>query len=64
MTLEQIRTAREMRMMKRLRQTSTNPTLSGEPSTVTSLTVYDDGQWKDVFVPGIDDPDDTELYIY
>jgi hypothetical protein len=64
MTLEQMRTAREMRMMKRLRGQIPNPIPSSGAVSVTSLKVLVEGEWVSVFVPGIDDPDDTELYIY
>jgi hypothetical protein len=64
MTLEQMRTAREMRMLKQSRSTYGKQPSTYGSMTVTSLQVKVAGVWTPVFVPGIDDPDDTGLYIY
>lgn len=64
MTLEQMRVSREMRMLKRSRSAiSKQPATSGSV-TMIKLQFQVGGEWVSVFVPGIDDPDDTELYIY
>jgi len=63
MTIAQLRSIRNMKMHERARTLHPLRTQTDTPSTTTFLNVKVGSVWKWVFIPGIDSPDDPDVYI-